>query len=507
MNRFNLAIFALMGSMMTACPKKGAQPDPTDPIAQSRYLFVQGVKTLNSPDRKTGLVSYDTAYANFNEASELNPSFPNAHYNAGWSAEQIGQKDNAERHYRKAYEKNETNDFLFALADVLVSNDKSDEAVGHYQAFLAKDPKNKDVRYSLITALSSADRHDEAVQVAQEALMEDPEDVTIYRLLSRNYFAQGQFDMSLLCAEKASDISEGDAGIFNNMGVTHLEKENEAEAILAFKDALAKDPSHPEANLNMGFLALNSGNYSLANKSFDSVLTKHPSNLDAMLGKAVAVRGLGDYKSAEGLYEEILKSDNKSKLVFFNAATLQEKYLQNYGKALKILEEYKAMNAMDVEVDERIARVQESKRIEEERKAEEDRKQKEAEERAKRQQEQFDDLKSKVAALEKDVESLRSCEAAMETVMEAEMYLEQGQMVIEMADIEMAGDVAPFMDEARGLLEAVKPACEGGGAALPPADPAEEAPAEEAPAEEAPAEEAPAEEAAPEEVEPTEDVE
>ena len=37
------------------------------------------------------------------------------------------------------------------------------------------------------------------------------------------------------------------------------------------------------------------------------------------------------------------------------------------------------------------------------------------------------------------------------------MYLEQGLMVVEMDDAEMAGDVAPFIEEAQNMVNEVKP--------------------------------------------------
>ena len=70
----------------------------------------------------------------------------------------------------------------------------------------------------------------------------------------------------------------------------------------------------------------------------------------------------------------------------------------------------------------------------------------------------------------------------MEVVMEAEMYLEQGLMVVEMDDAEMAGDVAPFIEEAQSMVNEVKPTCSGSTPA-PDETPTESPPAEETPSE------------------------
>ena len=68
----------------------------------------------------------------------------------------------------------------------------------------------------------------------------------------------------------------------------------------------------------------------------------------------------------------------------------------------------------------------------------------------------------------------------------ADMVLEQGLIVIEAEEIEMAGDVIPFVADTQASLDELEGVCSGGGSA-----PAEEgAPAEgaEAAPEEAPAE-------------------
>ena len=63
--------------------------------------FVQGIKTLEKVDRKTGKVDYDTALAYFRSAVNLKPDFANAAYNAGWTAEQMGEMDQAVGFYKK----------------------------------------------------------------------------------------------------------------------------------------------------------------------------------------------------------------------------------------------------------------------------------------------------------------------------------------------------------------------------------------------------------------------
>ncbi len=498
----------LLGSVfLMGCPKKQATPGEGENL-NPQVEFVQGVKTLQKVDKKTGAVDYATALAYFRSAVNLKPDFAHASFNAAWTAEQMGKTEDSIEFYRKAYQAKPNNEFLFALADALTTNGQAEEAVELYRSYIEQNPTDYKVRYSLITALTESGKPDEALTEASEILTKNPEDITVYRLLSRAFYQNEQFDMSLLCAEKANEMlvdkakktgdpEKKDAGILNNMGVTYLTKEDETSAISIFQEAISIEPNHVEANLNLGFLSLNSGNYGYALERFDATLVSDPANLNAKIGKAVALRGVQDFEGAQKLYKQILSSDSQSKTIYFNASILQAKYLKNYKEAQKLLEAYQTKNPEDTEVNSRLANISELQAEEARRKAEEEAKKKAEEERIKRQKEQMAELTQKVNQLKASSEELASCAEAVESgaVEMAQMVLEQGQMVVEAGEIEMAGDVMPFIEDSQSSLDAMKETCAGGGAAPDEAPATEEGTApEEVPApEETPApEEVPA---------------
>ena len=136
-----------------------------------------------------------------------------------------------------------------------------------------------------------------------------------------------------------------------------------------------------------------------------------------------------------------------------NAATLEAKY-QSYKQAQELLQAYKSIDPTDTEVDTRLAELSTLQAEEAQRKAEEEARQKAEEERKKRQQEKMKELETAVSALQTDKDALASCEAAIESgVMDmADMVLEQGLMVIEAQEIEMAGDVIPFVEDTQSQL-------------------------------------------------------
>ena len=480
MNSRSLLLFLSLGlAPLVGCGEKAA-PESAMTLTP-KDAFLNGVKLLRTPG-KDGSIDYQGAFDAFVQATTLDPNFAKAHYNAGWTAERLGNVAKAEEHYRAAVAADGGYaTATLALASVLIANDKADEAVSIYKAIVEKQPDDIAMRNLLMEALTVADKYDEALAQAREILLRDAKNVGAYRNLSRVYFAKNDYKMSQLCAEKARTLAEGDPGIYNNIGVTYLVMNDEPAAIEEFKTAIKMDSDNTQANLNLGYVALNSGDFDLAFSSFEAALKGAPGNTDAKMGMAVALRGRKEYDKAAKLYEEILAADPGNERAYYNAATLYEKYTKDYKKALKVLQTYvdtnnKGQMGPDHEVYVRMDRVKESERIEEERKREEERKKKEAEERKKRQQETFEQLKAKVAELKKIMDTYGSCPAMVESgaIDAGAMVLEQAVAVVEAEEIDMAGDIMTFVDEALPQIQAVVPSC---GSATPAPAPAP-APAE-----------------------------
>jgi tetratricopeptide (TPR) repeat protein len=488
---FVLAFVALLA--LPGCPKGGgavglgggdqkfttAQLE-TDPRAN----FQSGVNFLMNPDKKTGLVDYNTAYQRFNAAANLGAG-PKASYNAGWTAEQMGQLSDAEMHYRKAWEADPAYEVaMLSLARVLEEQGKNAEALAIHKANVDKNPTNWDLRSDYVSSLVKAQRYDEALSEAQEILRHKKDDPAVYRNLSAMYYAQKNYGMSQLTAEKALSINEGDPGIYNNMGVTYLIQGDEPAAIEKFQAAIKLQPQHFEANMNLGWVALNSGDYTLAKTAFDGATAANPSNLDAKLGLAVAQRGLKDYAAAEELYKQIIAANPKYEAAYFNAAALHSRYTKDFGEAQKYLDAYITMMggtispshpvfAQKAEVDRLQAEEAERKRIEAEQKKAE-------EERQKRNEELLTNMANAIAGAKSKL-TVPCIDPSF--VEEVTMVLEQAQQVVDAKEADMAPDMQQMLDAYLPALEEAA-ACAGGAA---PAPAPEGAPAEGTPTEETPA--------------------
>jgi tetratricopeptide (TPR) repeat protein len=431
-----------------------AEEDRQNPV----LVFQKGIEYLKTPG-EDGEPQYEMAYEQFVSSASLKPD-PKVHFNAAWAAERMGKLDDAEKHYRKAWELEPSYDkAMFSLARILNEENKHEEAVAVYEKALETRGDDTDLRTDYIQALTRAGQFEKAEQEAQAILRKDPDNAAVYRSLSSMYFAQGKLGMAQLCNEKALQITDADPGIYNNMGVTYVLQEDPERAIERFKTATKLDPKNFEANMNLGYIALDSGDYGLALNSFQNATAADPTSVDAMLGLAVAKRGSGDFDGADELYQDIILADPKNDLAYFNAATLHEKYTKDFKQAEKYLDAFIDAHVGEIGpnhvVYERKTRIQAS--IEEERKRQEElaRLERERKEREERNKKLLDDMAAQVSTLQ-----AKAAQCSDPMVQEqAMMIIEQANMVIETNDASMAGDLKTFLDDAALQVEA----CVGGG--------------------------------------------
>ena len=476
-----LSLILSLAGPLYAC---GDKPDAAPSVEETnpRAFFKAGITYL-SPDKK-GVINYSSAYEQFARAEALGGG-KNASFNAGWVAEIVGRPDKAIEHYRKAYVADKGFEkAMFSLARTLKENDRADQAVELYQDFLKANPENLEVRNDLVLGLSKAKRYDEATAEAQEILRKDPKNAAVYRSLSAMYFDRGMLGMSQLCNELTLKLNKGDVGTYNNMGVTYLLQDDIERAIEKFKTAIKLDSQNFEANANLGFVALNSGDYKLALNCFTAATTSNPKSLDARVGLAVALRGTGDYAKSAAIYDDLIKSSPKNKIAYYNAATLQEKYVKNFTKAEKYLRAFVDSHAGEIgpnhQVFERIDRIKKSKAEQVAREQEILRQEREEAERQKRNEALLKELVPHVDATEKRLQDNAHCfdEGSIEM---GAMIIEQARMVIEAKESDMAPDMKTFLDDFSNGMEDGIANCAAAPAPAPAPAPegTEEPPAEE----------------------------
>ncbi len=461
--------------------KKGQVSEITEEEAANPAAHFQQGTELLAGDKK-GVVDFAAARTAFQQSADLGGG-KKAWFNVGWTSEQLGDPAGAEKAYRKAVEADVTYaPALFSLARVLKSSGKAADVAALFKRYYDAI-KTDDARVLYMDALSDAGQYDDATAQGQDLLRENPNNDAVYRIYSSMYLSQGRGSMARVMGDKALELNDKDPDVYNNMGVVYLQNGNQAQAIEKFEMARTLDSTHYEANMNIGLIALNSGDYGRALDCFNNALQRNPNSNDAKLGKAVALRGTGDLSGAASLYDAIIRADKNNRTAYFNASTLQEKYVKDFTKAAKYLEEYKDGHAGQLspndEVFSRIAEVQAAKA------ADEERKRKEAE-AAKLEAERKERAKALLAGMQKVVDDMSAKLTANtcipeEISAEISMALDTAKDTIAQQDTDNAADVqgllesyyVPMLDQAiteHCTASAPAPAAPADGAAPAPAD-------------------------------------
>ena len=121
-----------------------------------------------------------------------------------------------------------------------------------------------------------------------------------------------------------------------------LERGSPAEAIDAYRRALALDPSLADAHVNLGRLLHESGDAAHAAPHYEAALAARPDDGTAAYNLGVALEDLKRLPEALLAYEKATRLEPENADAHFNAATLAEK-LGRFSEALRHLREYRKL--------------------------------------------------------------------------------------------------------------------------------------------------------------------
>jgi tetratricopeptide (TPR) repeat protein len=129
-----------------------------------------------------------------------------------------------------------------ALAAILVSQKKADEAIGQYQAIVAKKPDS--TIYTLIGMLEDSRlNHTESEKNYREALKVNPDNAIAINNLSWNIAENGtgNLDEALTMMQSLVMKDSGNAAYFDTLGSVYLKKNLFTPAVESLKKAIALD--------------------------------------------------------------------------------------------------------------------------------------------------------------------------------------------------------------------------------------------------------------------------
>lgn len=236
----------------------------------------------------------DQAAACFQNAVNIDPSRPEAHYNLGVALQEQGQLDAAASAYTRAVTiKPDYAEAHHNLGVVLQRQGKLDEAVSAYTRALTIKPDYAEAEYNLGSALEGRGDLEKATSAYSRALAIKPSFAVAQNGLAHVLKKQGKLDEAIMAYTRALTIKPDYAEAHNNLGVALQEQGKLAEAVVAYTQALAINPELAEAHNNLGNALKQQGKPGEAAVAYVRALAVNPNNAKARQNLGVALQDQG----------------------------------------------------------------------------------------------------------------------------------------------------------------------------------------------------------------------
>ena len=224
-------------------------------------VYSQGVALLSRDD-------YARALQFFERASELDPNYAEAWYQAGFSSGLMGRHQDALKASRQAAR------LRPEWAAAYINIGASSYALGQYkeaadayrQALRIED--SADTQYSLGLSLNRLNRTEEEVLAYRRAIVIKPDHANALDRLGAAYFKQKRYAESAQAYEQLKTYKP-DAKTYTALGESYLELNKPDDSLQAFNSALGFDPEFDKARYNLGRAYLKLGNVEMARVQYE----------------------------------------------------------------------------------------------------------------------------------------------------------------------------------------------------------------------------------------------
>lgn len=282
----------------TASAASSSKPDDAASSSGTGKKIEGPAAPSSSDDVKKGIAALKAndmngAKASFEVAVQKNPKQADAYHYLGLVNDQMGQKADAEKNYKKALElQPDLEESAINLSAILVENGKYDDAVALMKKVIAKNPKNANAQVNLGMALSGKNDVDGANKAFEEAMKLEPNNgitvVTYASHLARN----NKKDEAIAKLKQAEKISSSDAGVLASVALEYKNMKDFKTCVAVLDKAVGlKDIA--ELRIYRGTCKLGLKDLSGATTEFKDAVTKEPNNALAhySLGNALADGG------------------------------------------------------------------------------------------------------------------------------------------------------------------------------------------------------------------------
>lgn len=230
--------------------------------AAAERLYSQGVVQLSRDD-------FPRALNYFEKAVEIDPTYTEAWYQAGFCYGILGRHGEALKASRQAARLRP--DWAETFVNIGASSfalGQYKEAADAYRQAIKLDENKPDTQYSLGLSLEKLNRTDEEILAYKRAITLKPDHPNAIEKLGVAYFKQKRYADALSAFEHLKTYKP-DAKTFNFIGESYIELGKAEESVEAFNNAVGYNPDFAKARYNLGRSYIKLGNVDMAQVQYE----------------------------------------------------------------------------------------------------------------------------------------------------------------------------------------------------------------------------------------------
>jgi arylsulfatase A-like enzyme/Tfp pilus assembly protein PilF len=172
------------------------------------------------------------------------------------------------------------------LAFVLAAQGKTDEAIQHYRAALAANPRSPSAHVNFGTTLSKLGRTDEAIAQYEAALADSPANPTAHNDLARDLLQKGRVDEAIAHYREAIRLRPTYFEAYARLAEALRAAKKLDEAAQTWEAALRVDPEFQAARQELAMTLIDLRRHARAEQVLRETLARSPSDVGARLALA-----------------------------------------------------------------------------------------------------------------------------------------------------------------------------------------------------------------------------
>lgn len=225
-------------------------------------MYSQGVAQLSRDD-------YARALNFFERATELDPNYTEAWYQAGFCYGVLGRHADALKASKQAARlRPDWSETFVNIGASSFALGQFKEAAEAYRQAVKLDDDNPETQYALGLSLNKLSRTDEEILAYKRAIALKPDHANAIEKLGHAYFKQKRWADAVQSFEQLKTYKP-DAKTYNALGEGYIELNKPDESLTAFNNALGYDPDFEKARFNLGRTYLKLGNPEMAQVQYE----------------------------------------------------------------------------------------------------------------------------------------------------------------------------------------------------------------------------------------------